>query len=220
MNLLICKICQEKFESRFSNKNTCNSVCNRKYRNIQRNRLKNRLKKCKYCEKDFLGNSTKVLCEQCSNTRRVVNKRIKVTYLCPKCNNISYVGLAKTGQSRIYTGVRLCKECKNKIQHNKDSQSRIHSIRTSLYKPWILPILERDNFTCRNCHKTNIVLEVHHDKETFSSILKRVTNRKNLSEVSYKNYINILHKVIKEHKKASGITLCTKCHIEVDPRRH
>ena len=218
MNLLICKICKEKFQSRFSNKNACSSECNRVYRNIQRNNLKNK-KRCKYCKTAFLGNSATLLCASCKDTRKVVNKKIEVTYLCPKCREVSYIDLAKTGKKRMFISKTLCKECKKKIQYNKNSYARIHSIRTRLYKAWIFPIMERDGFTCRKCSKTGNELEVHHNKEPFSEILKKFTKGISISSFNYKDYIKISDKIIKYHKKVSGITLCTECHSKVDLHR-
>lgn len=219
MNLLICKICKGKFRSRFSNKNTCSSECNRIYQNTQRNNLKNRLKNCKYCNQPFLSNFATVLCKKCKNTRKVIDKKIKVTYLCPNCNGMSYVKLAKMGKERIFISKTFCKLCKEKIQYNKNNQARIHAIRTRLYRAWVLPILRRDKFICQKCGKGGNELEVHHDQETFSEVVKRITKNRNLSEFNYKSFKKIADKIIKEHNKISGITLCIDHHAEIDPQR-
>jgi len=53
------------------------------------------------------------------------------------------------------------------IRHHlwKGKRNRQQTIRSRLWKPWIFPILQRDNFTCSRCGVRGGRLEVHHTKE-------------------------------------------------------
>ena len=99
-----------------------------------------------------------------------------------------------------------------------------------LYKEWIYPILKNDNFKCRGCNVANAKLEVHHDKETFSSILRKIAKENGWLE---KHFLNeklfypdketlelkekISNLIVDYHvsNNVSGISLCFQCHEKI-----
>jgi hypothetical protein len=88
-----------------------------------------------------------------------------------------------------------------------------------LYKEWKYPILVRDGFKCTQCSNTKD-LHVHHDKETFSEIIKKVMtidDYEKLEEFDRKKEIS--DKVVAYHieNKTSGVTLCLDCHKQLHP---
>ena len=88
-----------------------------------------------------------------------------------------------------------------------------------LYKDWKYPILVRDGFKCTQCPNTTD-LHVHHDKETFSAIIKRVMtidDYEKLEEFDRKREIS--DKVVDYHIKnnVSGVTVCLSCHSKLHP---
>jgi len=85
-----------------------------------------------------------------------------------------------------------------------------------LYTDWIYPILCRDGFKCIKCGSSS-KLEVHHNKETMSEILKHYVEKD--CEYIFDEKIEIMNKVIDYHisNEVEGETLCRKCHTELHP---
>lgn len=96
-----------------------------------------------------------------------------------------------------------------------------------LYKEWTYPILKNNNFKCSGCNIADGKLEVHHDKETFSSILRKIAKENGWLE---KHFLNeklnnpdketlelkekISNLIVDYHvfNNVSGIPLCFQCH--------
>lgn len=105
--------------------------------------------------------------------------------------------------------------------------SPLHAVcRKALYEPWVKPHLIRANFTCEKCNTQNR-LEVHHNKETFSSIMRKLAKRHKwtlgLTEaIDFENpkLDNLKKKIAREvadyhvQNNISGLVLCSKCHNE------
>jgi hypothetical protein len=88
-----------------------------------------------------------------------------------------------------------------------------------LYEQWKRPILQRDGFKCKNCGSSDD-LHVHHDRETFSEIIKRVMTLEDYEHIeNYETKQHITDKIIAYHVNAavSGITLCRVCHNKLHP---
>jgi hypothetical protein len=85
----------------------------------------------------------------------------------------------------------------------------------------------KDEFKCQDCGISNGQLQVHHDRETFSSILRKIATTEGWMEKHFlnerlqnpdqetldlKNKIRDL--VVKYHieNNVSGISLCLGCH--------
>ena len=85
-----------------------------------------------------------------------------------------------------------------------------------LYTDWIYPILCRDGFKCIKCGSSS-KLEVHHNKETMSEILKHYVEKD--CEYTFDEKREIMNKVIDYHisNEVEGETLCRKCHTELHP---
>lgn len=81
-----------------------------------------------------------------------------------------------------------------------------------LYKEWKKPILERDGFSCTQCSYTK-QLEIHHDKEQMSDIVKLFVKKTDL-ERSWKEKKKVVDNVVQYHidQQVSGVTLCRDCH--------
>ena len=85
-----------------------------------------------------------------------------------------------------------------------------------LYTEWIYPILKKDNFTCQTCGNTKN-LEVHHNNEQMSEIIKKFINPE--IDYTFDFKLGIVEEVIDYHidNKISGKTLCKKCHKKLHP---
>ena len=104
-------------------------------------------------------------------------------------------------------------------QGGVSSVNQIARASTKLYKEWKYPILVRDGFKCTHCPNTTD-LHVHHDKETFSEIIKKVMtidDYEKLEEFDRKKEVS--ERVVDYHinQKVSGITLCSGCHNDLHP---
>lgn len=91
-----------------------------------------------------------------------------------------------------------------------------------LYELWKYPILVRDKFRCTKCQATTEAgLHVHHDKETFSEIIKKVMTLSDSEKIDdFEVKKQVVAKVIKYHvdNSVSGVTLCKACHKELHPK--
>ena len=88
-----------------------------------------------------------------------------------------------------------------------------------LYDLWKYPILIRDGFKCTRCSNTTL-LHIHHDKETFSDIIKKVMTIEDYEKIEdFDRKKEISDKVIQYHIKnnVSGVTLCRDCHNKLHP---
>lgn len=91
-----------------------------------------------------------------------------------------------------------------------------------LYTTWVRPIMERDEFKCQHCGETKN-LEVHHLKP-FRVILLEASKKEELNLNDYKTFSDdeferLRNAIVKMHKMEDGITLCEKCHKEMDKYR-
>ncbi|HNC55193.1 MAG TPA: hypothetical protein PLP33_07105 [Leptospiraceae bacterium] len=107
------------------------------------------------------------------------------------------------------------------------SLSKICRASNLLYKEWIYPKLKESNFSCLECGIADSNLEVHHDKEKFSTILRKIAKEEGWLE---KHFLHIklenpdketldlkekiANKVAEYHiqNNVSEIPLCQKCH--------
>lgn len=104
-------------------------------------------------------------------------------------------------------------------QGGVSSVNQIARASTKLYKEWKYPILNRDGFKCTQCPNTKD-LHVHHDKETFSEIIKKVMtidDYEKLAQFDHKK--EVADRVIDYHinNKITGTTLCASCHNKLHP---
>jgi hypothetical protein len=96
-----------------------------------------------------------------------------------------------------------------------------------LYQKWVYPCLVKDEFKCQYCGVSNGQLEVHHDGETFSSILRKIAKAEGWLEKHFlnerlenpdqetldlKNKIRDLVTKYHVENNVSGISLCKECH--------
>lgn len=111
-----------------------------------------------------------------------------------------------------------------KAQHSqwKGGVSSINQLARSdlrLYKEWKYPILCRDLFKCTQCQATKD-LQVHHNKETFSDIIKKVMTIEDYEKNEDFNQRKlVVDKIINYHTQnnVSGTTLCRNCHKNIHP---
>jgi len=100
------------------------------------------------------------------------------------------------------------------------NRKRSNVIRTRLYRKWGKKIRERDGYKCTKCGASECKLEVHHTNEKYSEILKMFCN-KPLDDLTYDEFEKVCKKIVDYHltKPVEGVTLCVRCHAEVDPQR-
>jgi len=87
------------------------------------------------------------------------------------------------------------------------------------YDQWKYPILIRDGFKCTECPNTKD-LHVHHDKETFSDLIKKVMTIEDYEKIDdFEVKKSIVDKLLKYHieVQVSGVTLCKECHNKLHP---
>lgn len=119
--------------------------------------------------------------------------------------------------------------------HWKGGISCLRSITYSrLYKDWKKPKLMASGFMCQLCNSTKD-LEVHHNVESFSSILNKLANENGWNTSTWKsdpNWFddseyqeqknNIANAVADYHvqNNVSGIVLCEECHKAQHPKHN
>jgi hypothetical protein len=101
----------------------------------------------------------------------------------------------------------------------KGNRDRAQTIRTRLYKIWVYPILEKNNFKCSVCGVDGR-LEVHH-KEPFRDILEMFLKDRKMDDLSPSDFEILISEIIKYHvdKPVEGIVFCVKHHKEYDDKR-
>jgi len=156
----------------------------------------------------------KIYSEEENNKRKEKQKRQM------RVNNPMYD--PKVKQKAKETRAKRSYQYKRGNKHSlwKGNRNRAQTIRSRLYKIWILPILERDQFTCCRCNKTSTQLEVHHI-DSFRDILKKELWNKSLEDLSLEEFEEVSLKIEKLHLlgRIRGITYCMPCHKRVDNRR-
>lgn len=93
-----------------------------------------------------------------------------------------------------------------------------NSCRTFIYNKWTIKVLERDNFQCTNCSDKNH-LQVHHIKplRIFIQEIKDKYQIDSFLNIDPKNWQLYIDEILSLHKLEDGITLCSKCHADIDP---
>jgi len=93
----------------------------------------------------------------------------------------------------------------------------ITKIKSRLYKPWVYPILKRDNFRCVFCGIGG-QLEVHH-LIPFREFIQNCLRGKEIHDLSDQEFEDLKQCVIDAHHLDDGITVCIPCHRKVDIHR-
>ena len=92
-----------------------------------------------------------------------------------------------------------------------------------LYDIWTKPIFERDHFTCQKCGQSGGRLEAHHNKETLAEIIFKFASKFALDarDLTKGEKIIVRDQILEYHAsgKVSGITLCIKCHKEIEKEK-
>lgn len=144
-----------------------------------------------------------------SQISKIFNCCNSVIYRILKRNNVNIVGFkSHTREDRIKMSA---KQQRIPIEQWKGYVTPLnHTIRTSTeYKNWIKEVLQNNNFTCLGCGQRGGDLEAHHIKP-FREILR---------ENNIKTFEEALNCKILWNIK-NGITLCLKCHVQIDKYRH
>lgn len=117
----------------------------------------------------------------------------------------------KTGNLKTYYGIESAN-----WKGGTSSINNLVRVNKRLYDEWIYPILIRDGFKCVKCG-SNKKLEVHHNDETMSEILKKYVDK--TCEYTFDEKRDIMNKVIDYHisNDVSAETLCISCHSELHP---
>jgi len=94
-----------------------------------------------------------------------------------------------------------------------------------LYSNWKYPLLKAAKFQCVMCKKPGPGLEIHHNKETMSSIIRKFAKKfkwdhyyNSNAPANDQNLINIKDQIAEAvadyhiQNNVSGVVLCSKCH--------
>lgn len=94
-----------------------------------------------------------------------------------------------------------------------------NSCRRDLYPVWIRPIMERDKFKCTLCGSIK-KLQVHHTTP-LSSLIEQVKQKYNIdsfSNLTSEECYPFVQEVVNNHTLDMGITVCCRCHHDIDPK--
>jgi hypothetical protein len=102
----------------------------------------------------------------------------------------------------------------------KGNRCRAQSIRSRLYRCWIFPILEANDFKCSICGCSGR-LEVHHESESFRDILSKFLNGQRLNDLTSSEFQKLSDDIVKYHINTPviGKVYCVRHHKSVDNRR-
>lgn len=103
----------------------------------------------------------------------------------------------------------------------KGNRAPSFTLRTRL-SSWVRKVMDRDGYQCTNCHAKGY-LEVHHLKP-FRDIVDEVLKAMSLTrladlDTSSATFEAVCKSVIAKHTLEIGVTLCKRCHAEVDKLR-
>lgn len=134
-------------------------------------------------------------------------------------SNSNEIARRKLQMSKQWKSGKIVAEYGVKSHNWKGGTSSINNIiraNQRLYTEWIYPILIEQRFTCQDCGFRK-QLEVHHDKEQMSDILKEFVDK--TKEYTFDEKRVIANKVIDYHvdNNISGKTLCKSCHMNLHP---
>jgi len=237
-NKVNCSICHKNFIKVYSNQKTCNNCRSHPDRPYyEKEKLIIREISCRQCGKKIGKESIRKryntreknkdkICNFCKNKNKEImkktwiesSKRMKIDN--PMFDKKTRNKVSVTFKEKIRNGEIKYKHGKEHHLY-KGNRGFYCDCRSYLYYCWVKKVLERDKYECSICD-TNKKLQVHHIK-SFRKIAKKVLlengikNVKNLNKDSYL-YWNLVEQIVKEHKLKDGITVCYKCHGEIDER--
>ena len=112
-----------------------------------------------------------------------------------------------------------CVSCANKKRskeghHNwKGGVAPLRSLVHILLKPaWIIPIMQRDNFTCQFCGKRGGDMNVHHILPYRKIRDKVIKDNPEINQRTFEGKKILSLKIVDAHNLSYGITLCIPCH--------
>lgn len=216
-----CKCCGKKMPLKTEKDNNikkyCNWNCRKKAKRVIFN-CDNCGKRCSQIKAQYNQAKHHFCNHKCMGEwRNKQPSKAKVQYICKECG-IEFERFRSVG-----TGDFCSNSCKSSYWGKRNSSFYIDG-RTPLrfliknsskYDNWRLFIMDRDNYTCQECGKTNCKLHVHHRvgfSELFDSFMKNNSDEKNKDKLlenamKYKPFWNV----------NNGKTLCIVCHKEKHP---
>ena len=103
-----------------------------------------------------------------------------------------------------------------KVDEIKKIKSKLNKYIVGRLRNWVKDVKERDLNTCQRCGNKE-KLEVHHSLIPLRQIIhETIKNFHNLDLNIKENFYFIVNIIVKFHIPEIGITLCDKCHLEVD----
>jgi hypothetical protein len=224
--IVICRICRQTIKKEIVKKSfrTLDYRINKYPCHQCSDRIKNQRRILKEQEKQrngpikrknyYIKKTVKEIEE--SRTRVSENMKKNNPMFCQKTR----MKVSKTFKKNIEIGKIQYKHGKN---HHLWKGNRSFNLvcRSRLYGPWIKKVMTRDKFSCTLCNKKG-KLQVHHVR-FLRDIIKIVLLKNNIKDINNIDvnsdlYEILIQKVIKEHNLNDGITLCKKCHAEIDDR--
>lgn len=192
-----------------------NKVCRDKVSNELKRRYQNGEIKSVFSDKEKL----KKIREKWKITeegRESISNRMKLNN--PMLNEESRLKSRENFKKKVDSGEI---KYKNGPEHHlwRGNRCLNDACRAQLYKIWTYPILARDNFKCCLCEK-NTKLQVHHIKPLRDFISESKTELGNIDISNQDNFWKLIQLVISKHKLEDGITVCSKCHAEIDKYYH
>ena len=232
-----CSICGEMYPSAFKHQKTCNKCVPHKKPWYKEEPLIKRDMICSKCGIkigiNFVVqkyNTNKIdksgLCKKCKEkNKRLIEESwkessIRMTKNNPMFNPIIRKKVSLTFRKKIKNGEIKYKNGKDHHLY-KGNRGFYSDCRSQLYYKWVRKVLKRDKFICTIC-ETKKNLQVHHIRpfRIITNIIFKKNNIKNIKNINSNTYFywDLIKQIIEEHHLNDGITVCCKCHGDIDEK--
>lgn len=161
---------------------------------------------------EIMGRSKQAI-QHIAHRLELTTVKVATPKYCVDCGSI-------LSRAAIYSKKAIrCVPCANK-KHSKEGHhnwkggvASLRSLVHILLKPaWILPIMQRDNFTCQFCGKKGGDMNVHHILPYRKIRDKVIKANPEINQRTFEGKKLLSVKIVEAHNMSYGITLCVPCH--------
>lgn len=148
----------------------------------------------------------------------IENLKHRMIYNNPMFNEETKLKFSNTIKEKIKSGEIVYKKgIENPLY--KGNRNFNKQVRIEL-RQWVKEMMEKEEFTCKNCGKTNCSLQIHHT-EPLRDIISKFLQKHNTNildlELGSNICLNILSDIKQYHYDTNpGICVCEDCHTIID----